>query len=230
MCRDLWGVFYTVETYLGTHDDIYCTANSCGLPKSMPSTLMRRPSVLHSMMHSLHYVIDPFTMLGKTIFLNIITLHTSLSELPAWPMKSRLLQRLLRTSQLWHLSGQQTMRINPVMNFVFPNHLYDFSAPREYIHHVYEQAFRRGTSHFAKATCKETGEMVGYVSFRVEDGKGDGEQNSKTLHPLPKDADLELYHMYFGGRARKEKEHMAGLKYACEFMSTPSTKHAPIEV
>ena len=72
--------------------------------------------------------------------------------------------------------------------------------------------------------------MVGYVSFRVEDGKGDDEQNAKTLHPLPKDADLELYHMYFGGRARKEKEHMAGLKYACEFISTPSTTHAPIEV
>ena len=176
----------------------------------MPSTLLRRPSVLHSMMHSLHYVIDPFTMLRKTIFLKrnrIAYLPFRASSMadeveitPASP------EDIPTMASIW----PQIMRINPVMNFVFPNYLCDFPAPREYIHHVYELAFRRGTSHFAKATCKETGEMVGYVSFRVEDGKGNGEQRSKTLHPLPKDADLELYDMYFGGRARKEKEHMAG--------------------
>lgn len=126
----------------------------------------------------------------------------------------------------------QTMRTNPVMDFVFSNHLYGCSAPRKYVHHMYEQAFRQGTSHFAKATCKETCEMVGYMSFRVEDGKGNDKQNSKAPHPLLRDADLELYDMYFGGHAKKEKKHVSSCQrqhYTCNHRSSAHVPYNPNE-
>ncbi|KAL2045976.1 hypothetical protein ABVK25_011865 [Lepraria finkii] len=126
----------------------------------------------------------------------------------------------------------QTMRTNPVMDFVFSNHLYGSSAPRKYVPHMYEQAFRQGTSHFAKATYKETCEMVGYMSFRVEDGKGNDKQNSKAPYPLLKDADLELYDMYFGGRARKEKKHVSSCQrqhYTCNHRSSAHVPYNPNE-
>lgn len=110
-----------------------------------------------------------------------------------------------------------TMRINPVMNFIFPNQIYDSSAPFTYILRVYEHAFQHGSGHFLKATCRKTGEIVGFAGFKIKDGaEKDGLNGKKPqIHPpLPDVSDRGLYDLYFGGRARKEELHMAAQNYA----------------
>ena len=123
---------------------------------------------------------------------------------------------------IWTVS----MKINPVMNFIFPNQIYDASAPYEYIRHVYEHASRQAGYQFVKATSKTTGETVGYCGFRKVEGSTEGvderknavephhEKDLKPQHPLPYNTDMDLYDEYFRGRARKESMHMAGQRYA----------------
>lgn len=116
-----------------------------------------------------------------------------------------------------------TMRTNPVMNFIFPSHIYDSSAPFAYILRVYEKASLRRTNHFLKATHRKSGEITGFALFKVEAGEtrtGSLEKsglNEKEEPPLPENTDKELYDLYFGGRARKEEMHMAAQNYAGRF-------------
>ena len=110
-----------------------------------------------------------------------------------------------------------TMRINPVMNFIFPNQIYDPSAPYAYILRVYEQALQQGTTHFLKATCRKTGKIVGFAGFKVKDGAEKNGLKAKEIiphPPLPDNSNRELYNLYFGGRVRKEELHMTAQNYA----------------
>lgn len=110
-----------------------------------------------------------------------------------------------------------TMRINPVMNLIFPNQTYDSSAPFAYILRVYEQALQQGTTHFLKATCRKTGKTVGFAGFKVKHGAERDGLKAKELQPhppLPDNSDRELYNVYFGGRVRKEELHMTAQNYA----------------
>ena len=110
-----------------------------------------------------------------------------------------------------------TMRPNPVMNFIFPDHLYDVSAPQRYIQVVYERVFKKPNTLFFKATCRLTQELVGFIGFRYLDENTE-QKSIELLAPphLPMNADIKLYNNYFGGREEREKRISARKPYVGE--------------
>ena len=78
-----------------------------------------------------------------------------------------LIQDVTALAAIWPVS----MRANPVMNFMFPNQIYDSRAPHEYIRLKYEHLFRQPGSYFIKASDEQTGEIVGYLGYRLVEKK-----------------------------------------------------------
>lgn len=118
------------------------------------------------------------------------------------------------------------MQIDPISNFLFPNQIYDLSAPREFILRVYKQAFSEPTSNFFKATCKSTEQIVAFAVVRIDDGGELQKSPSKGPPPIPDAMDEQFAMMYLGGLMQKKKRHMAGRKHAGKPRLRPIIKPA----
>ena len=130
------------------------------------------------------------------------------------------LEDLPAISSIW----PQSMKFDLMMNFIFPNHLYDPSVPEKAMYNMYARAMQQPNMQFFKAVSRARGDTVGFAGWRREDGNEARDKDYRIRPEWPDGVDAETATLYFGGLMRIEKMLMSGRKHVGESYLDPSSK------
>ncbi|MCJ1460411.1 hypothetical protein MMC28_010793 [Mycoblastus sanguinarius] len=119
------------------------------------------------------------------------------------------LEDLPAISSIW----PQSMKFDLMMNFIFPNHLYDPSVPEKAMYNMYARAMQQPNMQFFKAVSRARGDTVGFAGWRREDGNEARDKDYRIRPEWPDGVDAETATLYFGGLMRIEKMLMSGRKH-----------------